>query len=96
MPPVIDSRDVLEDPRRALTALCAALDVPFSERMLSWPAGRRATDGAWAPHWYGSVEASTEFAPWRPRTGTLSAEHEALLARCRPFYDALCQHRIVP
>jgi len=38
-PPVIEARDVLTDPRRALTALCAALDVPFAETMLGWPPG---------------------------------------------------------
>ena len=31
--------------------------------MLGWEPGRRATDGAWAPHWYAAVEASTGFGP---------------------------------
>ena len=33
-PPVIESRDVQENPRAALTALCGALGIPFSEKML--------------------------------------------------------------
>ena len=57
--PVVDSRDVLENPRGMLGALCGALGVPFTDRMLSWPAGPRDTAGVWAEHWYASVNAST-------------------------------------
>ena len=41
-PPVIDADALLADPRGVLTALCAALAIPFSEQMLRWPAGPRA------------------------------------------------------
>src|SRR5207253_2876875 len=41
VPPVIDARDVLEDPSRLLRLLCAALDIAFTEAMLSWPPGPR-------------------------------------------------------
>ena len=37
--PVIDSADLLAAPEAGLRALCAALGVPFSAAMLSWPAG---------------------------------------------------------
>jgi hypothetical protein len=95
LPPVVDAADLLAAPEPVLRALCAALDVPFSERMLSWPAGPRATDGVWARHWYERVERSTGFEPppeTAPRelTGRL-AEMEAL---CRPMYDKLREHRL--
>lgn len=61
-PPVVDAADVLADPRGTLTALCAALEIGFLDAMLSWPAGRRDTDGVWAPAWYATVEASTGFS----------------------------------
>ncbi len=35
-PPVIEAEDVRRDPREALTSLCAAIDLPFAEAMLSW------------------------------------------------------------
>jgi hypothetical protein len=92
-PPVIDAEDVLSDPRRALGALCAVLGIPFSERMLHWPPGRRATDGAWAPAWYDSVERSTGFAKPRlypPLTGELLATADSV----RPHYDYLARYRI--
>ncbi len=96
VPPVVDAADVLRDPRATLTALCAALDVPFREEMLAWPAGLRDSDGAWAPHWYDSVRKSTGFAPWRPREGALPPELAPVLAEARIPYEALAEHRIVP
>ena len=62
---VVDSADFLTDPGRYLQMICDHLGVPYSEVMLSWPAGRRKTDGVWAQHWYSAVEASTGFAARR-------------------------------
>jgi hypothetical protein len=95
--PVIDSADILRDPRAALEALCAALGVPFDAAMLSWPAGPRPTDGVWAPYWYDGVRRSTGFGPYRPLSGApLPAHLEPLAAACEPFYEQLAAHRIRP
>lgn len=63
IPPVIDARDVLENPRKLLGLLCESVGVEFMESMLSWPPGPRATDGIWAKHWYDEVLTSTTFRP---------------------------------
>ena len=43
-PVVLDARDVLENPRGVLSALCDRVGVEFTERMLAWPPDRaRAT-----------------------------------------------------
>ncbi|MCL2584230.1 MAG: hypothetical protein FWE35_17435 [Streptosporangiales bacterium] len=94
--PVIDSADILAAPERALRALCAALNVPFTTAMLSWPPGPRDSDGVWAPHWYDSVRASTGFAP-APRSpvrADLPRELEPLAELCQPYYDKLQEHRL--
>jgi hypothetical protein len=95
-PPVIDADDVLADPRGVLTALCAALDVPFCDAMLAWRPGRRATDGVWAPVWYEAVERSTGFAAPRsePAAGDLDEGLEAIAAAARPSYDRLARYRL--
>jgi len=59
VPVVLDARDVLQNPEGALKALCDAVGVAFTPRMLSWPPGRRESDGVWAKYWYDSVIAST-------------------------------------
>ena len=68
---MIDSADILRDPRAALEALCGALGIGFDPAMLSWPTGPRPSDGVWARYWYDSVWRSTGFGPYRePRTMT--------------------------
>ncbi|HYD64036.1 hypothetical protein [Azospirillum sp.] len=94
-PPVVDARDVLTDPAAVLAKLCAALGVPFTEAMLRWPPGRRATDGVWAPHWYASVEASTGFAAPPPRAPELSGELARVAEAARPYYERLHRWRLV-
>jgi hypothetical protein len=93
-PPVLDAEDVHADPRRALTALCAAVRVPFDEAMLAWPPGRRASDGVWAPVWYDAVERSTGFAAPPPRSVVLSPELEAMADAAEPHYERLARYRI--
>jgi hypothetical protein len=91
---VIDSRDVLEDPPGVLSKLCAALGVPYTDAMLGWPRGRRATDGVWAPYWYETVEESTGFAAPGPRHDAPPAGLERLYEQCLPYYRQLAHHRI--
>jgi len=95
-PPVVLGQDVLSDPRGTLGALCSALGIAFSDAMLSWPAGRRATDGVWAPVWYASVERSTGFGP--PRAPASHAQLPAHLQRiadaARPHYEKLLAFKL--
>jgi hypothetical protein len=93
-PPVIDANDVLADPKAVLSKLCGALGIPWDAAMLRWAPGRRATDGPWAPHWYGAVESSTGFGP--PETGPVELPDDAcrLADRCRPYYERLAAYRI--
>ena len=91
-PLVIDSRDFFRNPHKNLIKICDYIGGEFRDGMLSRLAGPRATDGAWEPHWYASLEASTGFAPWRESTGKLSPEQTAIEHAARPFYDRLCGH----
>ncbi|NND82241.1 MAG: HAD family hydrolase [Gammaproteobacteria bacterium] len=92
--PVIDARDVLMDPQHSLQQLCDCLGVPFHKNMLSWPAGPRDSDGAWAPHWYGNVEKSTGFGPYQEKEQQLNAAQQRVVDECMPFYEQLYQRRL--
>lgn len=96
VPPVVEARDVLEDPRGTLSALCDRLGLPFQERMLAWPAGRRPTDGIWAKHWYDAVERSTGFSRPRAPVEPLGEASRLVAEACRPYYEILREHRIRP
>ena len=95
-PIVIDGADVLRDPEAVLKALCKTLDIPWSTRMLSWPAGPRDSDGVWAPHWYQAVESSTHFGPYRAPHRSLSAQANNLALAMQPHYEALARRRLCP
>jgi hypothetical protein len=95
-PPVVDSRDILEDPRGMLGALCGRLGVAFDEAMLRWPPGRRPTDGIWAKYWYDAVERSTTFEPYRPKGELVPDRLQGVLDDCLAIYDELHRRRIVP
>lgn len=93
-PAVIDADQVLADPRAALAALCGAAGIPFSERMLAWPAGRRESDGVWAPAWYDAVERSTGFTPPPTDVPALPDPLRRVAEAARPWYERLARYRL--
>ena len=93
-PPVVNSADILDAPAAMLTALCRALDIPFDPAMLSWEAGPRPEDGAWAPYWYASVERSTGFEPPSAKRPDVPAKYLDMLAACEADFAALNAQRI--
>jgi Sulfotransferase domain len=96
-PPVVEGADVLADPPRMLARLCAALGIPYTDAMLRWSAGRRDTDGVWAPAWYSAVESSTGFAP-PPTTATqvpeLPGELRRIADEAHEHYATLAAHKL--
>ncbi len=94
VPPVLDAHDVLSDPRSVLGRFCEVIGVDFDEAMLSWPPGPRDSDGAWAPWWYDSVNASSGFSPPRNRAAEVPDSLEPLVARCLEEYEHLHRHRL--
>ena len=56
--------------------------------------GRHASFGVWAPAWYGNVEKSTGFLPYKPKAEPFPAELQPLLDWARPFYEELHAERL--
>ena len=94
LPPVVDARDVLENPERILRLLCDAIGVPFDKAMLSWPPGLRKTDGIWAKHWYDAVAKSTSFEPYQPREGKIPDSLTEVYETCNECYERLHKYRL--
>ncbi|MEZ6241885.1 MAG: hypothetical protein R3B57_02480 [Phycisphaerales bacterium] len=94
-PPVIDSRDVLEDPRGVLSVLCGRVGIAFDEAMLSWAPGPRPGDGVWAPHWYAGVYESSGFTPYRAKREEVPEGLSDVLDVCRGLYERLASHKIM-
>ena len=64
--------------------------------MLSWPSGPRSSDGAWAPHWYASVEASTDFAPYVHKDPVIPGDLAHIIGVGMPIYGKLAARKIEP
>lgn len=94
IPPVVDAKDVLNNPGRMLRLLCDAVGVEFSKSMLSWARGFRETDGVWARHWYGEVANTTSFRPYRASDAKVPERLQEIHDRCRESYDQLYQYRL--
>jgi hypothetical protein len=94
IPPVVDARDVLQNPARTLRRLCEAVGVEFSQSMLSWPPGLRDTDGIWGRYWYSEVTKTTSFQPYRPEHYEVPQCFREIYQRCRECYERLYEHRL--
>jgi hypothetical protein len=93
-PPVIDSDDVLADPRGVLTKLCLACGIDFDEAMLKWPKGPKTCDGVWAPHWYNAVWGSEGFAAPARKEISLPPQLQRIADEATPIYARLKAHAI--
>jgi hypothetical protein len=92
--PVIDSNAVLNNPSLVITKMCEALSIDFQENMLSWPKGRRKSDGVWAKHWYHSVEASSGFAKISKKSFNLTKTQLEVVEEVMPYYNQMKAHTI--
>lgn len=88
-PVVVDSADIRANPRETLEKLCTALGISFDPAMLRWPAGPKPYDGAWAPHWYNAVHASTGFDEPEGPPPDLSGDYARLADQALPYYEKL-------
>ena len=93
-PLVIDSADIRGGPRAALTKLCAALAIPFTDKMLHWPKGPKPYDGVWAPHWYNAVHLSTGFEDPEGGLPDLPADYARIADQAMPHYLRLSACKI--
>ena len=94
VPPVIDSKDVLLNPRGVLTKFCNRIGIDFSEKMLNWPKGSRDTDGIWGKYWYNNVINSTGFNPYTVKNSEVPDEYKSIYKESLKLYEDLHYLRI--
>ena len=88
-PPVVDSQQLLLDPKKVLRELCERIGIPFQQAMLGWKPGARPEDGCWAKYWYTSVHRSTGFGKYSQKSGPFPEALKPLLEECKPYYEQL-------
>jgi len=90
----MDSTDILTNPESMLKKLCHTLEIPFTNKMLKWPKGRRKSDGIWGKHWYNAVEQSTSFQAYQKKSEKIPIEYTAIYEESTEFYLQLYNQRI--
>ena len=66
VPVVVDSTNLLMNPKAILKELCQHLGIAFDASMLSWESGPKPEDGVWAQHWYKNTHESSGFSNKEP------------------------------
>lgn len=94
VPLVIDSRELLLNPKVVLEEVCNRLSISFEEAMLSWSAGAKPEDGVWAKHWYDSVHTSTSFGKYETKKERFPQHLENLLSESLPLYERLYEYAL--
>lgn len=93
-PLVVDSQALLANPARVLGQVCDHVGISFDPAVLSWEAGPKPEDGAWAPYWYDNVHASTGFGPPAGPSRKVPAATQPVLDQALPLYERLNAYAI--
>ena len=93
-PAVIDSKDILLNPKLYLSKLCNYFGISFLEEMLSWPAGHRKSDGIWGSHWYKNVINSNGFLPYKESKESIHQDDMRFYQGSIEYYNYLSSFKI--
>lgn len=91
IPLVIDSDELMKNPKNYLEKVCKAIEIQFSSKMLQWKKGGIPEDGIWAPYWYKNVHNSEGFKTPQNTNESLPAHLQIVLDQAMPYYNQLKQ-----
>ncbi len=94
-PIIIDSNDLLIDPKAYLTQLCEQLKIPFTSKMLSWKKGPIPEDGVWAPYWYKNVHETTGFSKQKTSSRPLELKYKGLYKEASKYFQKLSAYKSI-
>ncbi|MDC0192173.1 hypothetical protein OAJ89_02510 [Alphaproteobacteria bacterium] len=92
---VIDAKDLSEKPEIILKKICKKINIPFTEKMLNWPKGRRDSDGIWEKIWYKNVKSSTSFNKILNKEYEIPKKYNHMYNECLRIYDQLKIYNII-
>ena len=97
-PVVIDSDDLLENPKQIVEAWCNAINIPFIEKALSWEPGARDEVSWWdGGSFHANLRASDGLKPQKRKYVEMTDTPERVqevYARMKPHYDHLYSKRL--
>ena len=91
---VINADTILQDPSKTLKKLCKILKIRFTKKMLSWPAGKRSSDGIWSTVWYKNVELSNTFSKYKKEKYYVPKKYNDIYEESLKYYNEMSQYSI--
>lgn len=84
---IIDSADLLKNPKDVLSDWCESINVDFEKSMLNWEKGNHLYDGIWWPHWYDNVINTTGFQKYKEKDITIENEFDSIYNEAMEYYN---------
>ena len=91
---VVNADTILQNPQKAIKKLCKILKIRFTKKMLSWPAGKRSTDGIWSKVWYKNVELSNTFSKYKEENYNVPKKYNDIYEESLKYYNEMNQYSI--
>ena len=91
---VINADNILINPSKTIKKLCKLLKIRFSKKMLSWPKGKRSSDGIWSKVWYKNVELSNTFSKYRKEKINVPKKYKKIYEESLKYYNEMNQYSI--
>ena len=91
---IINADNILKTPNKTIRKLCKNLNIRFSRKMLSWPKGKRNSDGIWAKVWYKNVEKSNTFSKYKDEKIHVPKKYKKIYEESLNYYNKMNQYSI--
>ena len=86
---VIDSDDLLENPKKILADWCKSIKIEFDESMLRWEKGNHPNDGIWWEHWYDNVISTSGFQKYQKKDINIEYKYDSIYNESMEYYNYL-------
>ena len=93
-PVVINSDNILKNPKEIIMKLCERLNIKFSNKMLNWPKGPRNSDGIWSVIWYEQVNKSSTFSKYSDSNTVVPSKYQKIYKESLKIYNNMNKYSL--
>ena len=86
---IIDSKELLENPEKSLSAWCGKNNIQFDKSMLKWKKGKHINDGIWWKNWYDNVIQTNEFHKYEKKDINIENKYDSIYNESMKYYSYL-------
>ncbi len=86
---IIDSKDLLKNPKEVLSNWCESISIDFDQSMLHWKTGNHQYDGIWWKHWYDNVISTTGFQKYNERDISIENKYDSIYNESMRYFNLL-------